>query len=465
MTSNKEQIYLPASERTDKPFSLFFLYCAANIGILGLVYGAIIVGFKLSFFQAILVTVLGSFSFALVGLMSLAGKDTGAITFVLSRASFGFKGNLIPSVAALIAHAGWLSINVCTGALTVLALFTTIGIAASTFTTVVALIIFIALVLVSVFFNHKTLIRMQTICTYLFGFLTLLILFIIIPKTNWTALAAMPSGNWLGNFLPALAFVMAGTGIGWTSYAADYSCHQNPKNSRTAVGWAVTLGGAIPLILMLGVGILLSTQVPELASSANPIEVIKGALPTNLAIIYYITAIGGLTPQCFLGLKSSKLVLKAAHLILNEKLILLFQTIIVTLIPAYILFIAQDFQGTLEGFLSIIGKLLAAWSSVFLIDYLFLRRKQGYEPDLLADPIKNPINYKGVISWIIGFVIGMLFSKTFVFTGPFAVGIFAGNSLNVLLTLIISGSIYFLWAVCFTKNTDIPKERMSLNEK
>lgn len=452
MDSEKETTFLPPEERKDHPGSLFFLYCAANIGILGLVYGAIIVGFHLSFFQAILVTVLGSFSFGLVGLMSLAGRDTGTVTFVLSRAAFGFKGNLIPAIAALVSHAGWLSINVCTGTLTVLALFVTCGLMNSPLTMAIALAIFVALVLVSVLFSHEMLIRMQTICTYLFGFLTLVILVIIIPQTDWAMLAAMPSGDWLGNFLPALAFVAAGTGIGWTSYAADYSCHQDPKNSRSKVAWAVTLGGAIPLILMLSVGILLSTQVPDLAQSANPIEVIKGALPTNLAIVYYITAIGGLTPQCFLGLKSSKLVLKAAHLIWDDKLILLFQTIIVTVIPAIILFIAQDFQGTLEGFLGIIGKLLAAWSSIFLVDYLMLRWKQGYSEKLLTDPVYNQINYNGVISWIVGFVIGMLFSKTFIFTGPFATGIFAGNSLNVLLTLIVSGGLYFILTLCHPQN-------------
>ena len=257
-------------------------------------------------------------------------------------------------------------------------------------------------------------------------------------------LLSMPSGDWLGNFLPALAFVAAGTGIGWTSYAADYSCHQAPKHSRTKVGWAVTLGGAVPLILMLGVGILLSTRVPDLASSANPIEVIKGVLPVNLAILYYITAIGGLTPQCFLGLKSSKLVLQAAHILVNERWILLFQTVVVTVIPTYILFVAQDFQGTLEGFLSIIGKLLAAWASVFLADYLLLRRRQGYDKELLTDPARNALNYHGVVSWVVGFVVGMLFSKTFVFAGPFATGIFAGNSLNVLLTLVVSGGLYIL---------------------
>lgn len=442
--AEQEKIFLSPEERTDKPFSLFFLYCAANIGILGLVYGAIVLGFKLSFLQAVLVTVLGSFSYGIVGLMSLAGKDTGAVTFVLSRASFGFKGNLIPAAAALIGHAGWLSINVCTGTLTLMALFLTLGFSSTPLVMGLSLAIFVALVLVSVLFSHEMLVKMQTWCTYLFGFLTLVILFVIIPKTNWDMLFAMPSGSWLGNFLPALAFVMAGTGIGWTSYAADYSCHQDEKNSSAKVGWAVTLGGVVPLVLMIMVGILLSTQVPDLASSANPIEVIKGALPAQLAIIYYLTAVGGLTPQCFLGLKSSKIVLKAAHLILNDAWILAFQAIVVTVIPFLILFVAQDFQGTLEGFLGIIGKLLAAWSSVFLVDYLMLRRKDGYSAELLSIPEKNEINYKGVVSWIVGFVVGLLFSKTFFFTGPFSVGIFDGNSLNVLLTLFISGGLYFI---------------------
>lgn len=440
--NEEETVFLSAAERTDRPRSLFFLYCAANIGILGLVYGAIIVGFQLSFLQAVLATVIGSFSFGIVGLMSLAGRDTGAVTFVLSRASFGFRGNLIPSVAALIGHAGWLSINVCTGALTVLALFATLGLDATPMTTGIALAIFVLLVLASVVFSHDMLIRMQTICTYLFGFFTLVILAIIIPQTDWAMLLAMPDGDWAANFLPALAFVAAGTGIGWTSYAADYSCHQAVKYSRSRVGWAVTLGGVVPLVLMLGVGILLSSKVPDLASSSNPIEVIKGVLPVNLAILYYITAIGGLTPQCFLGLKSSKLVLQAAHILVNERWILLFQTVVVTLIPAYILFVAQDFQGTLEGFLSIIGKLLAAWSSVFLMDYLLLRRTHGYDRVLLTDPVRNALNSRGVISWVVGFVVGMLFSQTFVFTGPFATGIFADNSLNVLLTLVVSGGLY-----------------------
>ena len=42
---------VPEDQKTKAPTELFFVWCAANIGILGVVYGAIIVSFGLSFFQ------------------------------------------------------------------------------------------------------------------------------------------------------------------------------------------------------------------------------------------------------------------------------------------------------------------------------------------------------------------------------------------------------------------------------
>lgn len=62
-----------------------FVWCAANIGILGVVYGAVIVSFGLSFWQAILAAVAGVASFALVGITSIAGKIGRTTTLTLSR--------------------------------------------------------------------------------------------------------------------------------------------------------------------------------------------------------------------------------------------------------------------------------------------------------------------------------------------------------------------------------------------
>lgn len=115
MNTPESSVFVPAADRKGTPKELFFIWFAGNIGILGVVYGAMIVGFQLSFLQSLLAAAAGALSFALVGYLSLAGRDAGTTTFVLSRAAFGFKGNYIPTFMGWINLVGWLAVGVVTG--------------------------------------------------------------------------------------------------------------------------------------------------------------------------------------------------------------------------------------------------------------------------------------------------------------------------------------------------------------
>src|SRR5437899_117233 len=90
---------IPESERHGKPFDLFWVWCGANIAILGVTYGAFLLFQGLNFWQALLAAVTGTvLSFLLVGYISLAGKLGSAPTLVLSRAAFGVSGNALPTL-------------------------------------------------------------------------------------------------------------------------------------------------------------------------------------------------------------------------------------------------------------------------------------------------------------------------------------------------------------------------------
>ena len=102
-----------------------------------------------------MIAIIGPLSFVLVGYISVAGRDSGAITFMLSRAPFGFKGNHIPALIGWVGQVGWLSVNVSTGTLTLLALFNTFGFKTSTFLILMSLAIFAGLVIISVLFSQK----------------------------------------------------------------------------------------------------------------------------------------------------------------------------------------------------------------------------------------------------------------------------------------------------------------------
>ena len=56
-------IFVDKKERTGKPHELFGIWMAPQIGILGLIYGAIIVSYELSFIQSILAAFVGALSF------------------------------------------------------------------------------------------------------------------------------------------------------------------------------------------------------------------------------------------------------------------------------------------------------------------------------------------------------------------------------------------------------------------
>ncbi|RAS79085.1 purine-cytosine permease family protein [Priestia endophytica] len=440
MSKPSSSIFLSPSERSGKPKELFFIWFASNIGILGVVYGTMIVGFSLSFFQSLLAAMLGSLSFILVGLTSISGKNTGANMLTLSRAAFGRKGNYFPTLMVWMSFVGWLAVNVITGTLTLLSLLNIWGLNTTSLLTVVSLFAFSLLVLLSNLFSQKVLVKAQTIFTYVFGLLTLLVIALLIPKTNWQALFQINNGDWLTSFLPAVSIIIAGTGIGWVGAGADYSRYQHPKTSSQSVVMSVTLGAFFPLFIIMSAGILMTTSVPSLGTADNPINVISQALPSWMTALYFLTALGGLIPQCILSLKSARTNLQTLDIHVKDSTAVFIHAIIIIALPVYVLFFSQNFLGDFQVFLGLVGIGLASWGATFLVDFALVRRKFGYDEKLLSNKAEA-INPAGLLSWLIGIAAGLAFTNTSFFTGPFARGIFEDSSLGVLLAFIVSGVV------------------------
>ena len=65
-------IFVDKKERTGKPHELFGIWMATQIGILGLIYGAIIVSYELSFIQSFLAEFVCAVSFILFVYLSIS---------------------------------------------------------------------------------------------------------------------------------------------------------------------------------------------------------------------------------------------------------------------------------------------------------------------------------------------------------------------------------------------------------
>lgn len=436
--SQKYPDLIPENERTGQPKQLFWIWFSLNIGIMGLVYGGIIVSYGLNFIQSVVAALLGAASFALIGYLSLPGKLGKAPTFVLSRAAFGTKGNLIPAVLAWICLIGWLSVgNVPTGIFSINAIVTAMGFEVTSTTQIIGLIGLAIAIMALSLVKQETLVKAQTIFTYIFGALTVVVLVILVPQTDWTALMNMPNGDWVGGVLPAISIIIAGSALSWAMCASDYSCYQSPQSSNQSIFWTTTFASATPLFVIMFLGILMNATNPELVSSADPIAALALQMPKWMVVPYFITALGGIIPPAVISLRSGRNALEATNIKLSDRTSIIFHGAIMVLLPTYVLFINGDFLGAFQMFLGVVGIGLAAWTAVFVADYIILRKKQGYDPDLISGDKNIAVNKGNVIIWFVSVIIGLLFTDNPIIPAIFAKGIFAGNSLGVLLTFAI----------------------------
>lgn len=134
-------VKVPEKDKTLSPGKLFYNWFAANIGIMGFVYGAIIVSYHLSFWQSISAALIGALTFAIPGWVAMIGRREGVTTFKMSRAAFGTYGNKIPNFMAWLNMVGWLAVNVITGTLLFSAMLKTIKIPQTVFTKFICLVV------------------------------------------------------------------------------------------------------------------------------------------------------------------------------------------------------------------------------------------------------------------------------------------------------------------------------------
>lgn len=426
---------VPDRDKVGRPMDLFWIWLGANIGILGVIYGAIIVSYRLSFLQAMLAAALGALSFAMVGYLSLAGRDGSAPMLILSRTIFGRWGNTLPTMISWMNLLGWETVTVITGALSLQAFLQSfLRIPTSSVSLAMSIVLFALVAIFSGLLGQATILVIQKVASWIFGLLTIVIILQLLVGVSWHDTWSMPTGNWFSGFLPAVSIIVAGTSISWGNAAADFSRYQRRSARSSSIVWAVTLGGALPLFILMLTGILLASRMPGLLVSSNPIVLLGDRLPNWMRSLYLFVAVGGLVTAADVSLYSSGLNLLTLGIRIKRYKSIIVDAIVMICLTVYILFIKQDFMSAFIAFVSLLGIGLAAWEAVFMVDQWFIRRRSKLR--------LTRLKVAAWFSWGVGMVVGLLFTASPLFRGPFANGIFSGNSLGVLVDFFVSGMLY-----------------------
>jgi NCS1 family nucleobase:cation symporter-1 len=370
-------------ERRGRPADLFWPWFAANISVLGVAYGAFVLGFGVSFWQGVIAGVVGVVvSFALCGWVALAGKRGSAPTMVLSRAAFGVRGNRLPAALSWLLTVGWETVLVILATLATATVLDRLGWGGGTGTKIVAMIVVAGITIVAGVLGFSFIMRLQTWITVATGLLTIVYVILSADDIHWSAVSALPSGS-AQAFVGALVFVMTGFGLGWVNAAADYSRYLPRRSSgRGVFGWT-TFGGALGPAVLIVFGLLLAGSSPQLTQDvgADPIGALTDVLPTWFLVPFAIVAVLGLIGGAVLDIYSSGLSLLAAGVRIPRHLAALVDGVIMVAGTVYVVFAADDFIGPFQGFLITLGVPIAAWCGVLLAD-IALRTRDYAEADL-----------------------------------------------------------------------------------
>ena len=446
------------NERTGKASSLFWPWCGANVSLLALSYGAFFLGFGISFWQATIAAFLGTvLSFLLVGVSSLAGKKSNAPTMVLSRATFGVKGNIIPGTLSYLIFVGWETVLVSLATLATGTVFMRVGHLEHNTAMIIGFVIAVALTVSAGVLGFDVIMKLQRYLTSITIVMTLVYIALTISQVDWKLIASMPSGSTQG-FIGALIFGATGIGLGWVNSAADYSRYlPRDTSSSSVIGWTVFGASIVPIVLVT-YGAALSGSDAELSAAIamDPIGALTTILPTWYLVIFALVAILGLVGGAILDLYSSGLTLIALGLPIKRHVAASFDALLMLAGTIYFVWVADDFFFPFQGFLITLGVPIATWSAIFVTDVLM--RKSYHEADLYSSHGRYGSWNMGSISVMaLGTVVGWGFvTNTFApwlaWQGYF-LGVLGGKegawayaNLGVFFSLIIGFLGYFLVA-------------------
>jgi len=380
---------IPESDRTAKPRDLFWPWFAANVSVFGMSYGSFVLGFGISLWQATMVSVVGIIvSFFLCGLIAIAGKRGSAPTMILSRAAFGVQGQKLPGIVSWLTSIGWETSLAITAVLATTTVFRSLGWLSAddqgVGLKIVATIAVAALIVAASVLGYHTIMKLQSVLTWLTGAMTVLFLILTFESINWSTAFSRPDGT-LAQTIGALVMVMTGFGLGWINIAADWSRYQKRTASDGQIIAWNTIGGSVAPIILVFFGLLLAGSNEKLmdAVGSDPIGALATLLPPWVLVPFLIVAILTLVSGAVLGIYSSGLTLLSLGIRIPRPAAAGIDGVILTAGTIFVVFFATSFIGPFQSFLITLGVPMASWAGILIAD--ILRRRRDYDEAALFD--------------------------------------------------------------------------------
>lgn len=436
-------------ERRGKPRALFWPWAATSCNVVLMSFGPYVTALGLDWHLAALAAAVGAvFSFGLLGLVSLAGQQGGAVTMVAGRAAFGFHGNKIPTLLSYLALVGWETFSAVLAALAARTVAHRLDPDMNTDPVmVVALVTVILITTVVGIYGCHVILRIQKWFALVFAGLSVGYFVLTLPNISFAAHGQASVGAFAGGVM-----LVANTlGLSWINCAADYTRYLPRESSKRAlVGWT-TFGGTAPAIVLMGFGTLLAAGNPDVAEQAatDPVSALSAHLPTWFLVPYLALALLGFVSGSIIGLYSSGLALQTLGVRIPRHFTVLVDAVLIAAAGGYVAFAAPGFFAPFQAFLTTTGVVMAAWTGVYVVD-IWQRRRPGYDRVALYSLTGGygRVNIAGVGCLVVATIVGLGLVTSpdphigpllgYLFTPAARAGSLGSSNLGVFVALVLA---------------------------
>jgi nucleobase:cation symporter-1, NCS1 family len=442
--------YVPLNERHGQLWHLGPLWFMSNaqiatlaVGVLGVTTGGNLIW---SLIAVVLGVFIGTFFMAA---HSAQGPQLGLPQMIQSRPQFGYVGAILVWLFAYLQYAGFNIFN------TVLAAdaASTTGLGNEKLWIVIATVLAVAAAVVGYDLIH----RMEQGLTY--GFLVVFgILTVVVMTLDY------PAGSFdLGEFdlTPFLLqfSVVAGYQISWAIYVSDYSRYLPPDVTVRKTFWWTYGGSALGAVWIMGIGSALAAWAGKDFDTIASLDDAGDLLFSGFGGIILVFSALGLISVTALNLYGGSLTLisasdsfKRIQPTLTVRVVTIGFTALISLVLA--LLSTESFLENFENFLLMVLYLFIPWTAVNLVDYFIVRRGH-YAIAEIFNPtgIYGRWNWRGIVSYLVGFAAMAPFFSTGLYEGPVAKAS-DGADFSLFVGLPVSGLLYWL----LMRNVDVAAE-------
>lgn len=449
--------YIPLAERHGKVWHLWPIWFSGDAHLATLAVGVIGIGLGGNLLWTAIAVIAGcALGTFFMSFHSTQGPQLGLAQLIQSRPQFGYMGALLVWVVALVAYIGYNAFNEVLVAQSVRQLT---GASREIDPPVIIIFTVLAAAIAAVGYDwiHKT----QRWLAYLM----LAVLFVFTVAAAFTL--RMPERHWRVDDFETLPFLVqffaaAAYQLSWSIYVSDYSRYLPREVSVRESFWWTYVGAFIGGIWMMLLGTVAAALFPA-AEVAGAVQMAADTVMPGLGSPLLTSGLLGLVTITSLNFYGASLALLSiadsvhpSPPTVTKRLVSLLLLTIVSIGLALVA--SKDFVHRFDDLLAVLLYLFTPWTAINLIDFYVVRRGH-YSIREIFNPngMYGRWNWRGLVSYGVGFVVMIPFVNSGIYRGPVAVQL-GGADVSMLVGLPVSAILY--WYLC--RDLDLAAEQAAI---